>query len=925
MKKKIYTTAYGFGEITDNVKKMILAVLIVLLPGAPAFAQLIYALADKNLVSFNAATPGLLINNVPITGIVNGQQLAGLDFRPNTGELYALGYNKNNGNAQLYVINRATGVAGKVHALPTMLMPDMGKICFDFNPTVDRIRVTGSNKGNYRLHPVTGLIAAIDINQAYAVGDMHEGAKPSVSTLAYTRSYIGATTTMLFAYDDSLNILALQNPPNNGTLNTIGASGIMVNAASTSIDMDIYFDVAAGHNIAYLAANTGTEFHDHLYTINLETGATSDIGEIGSGLAVRNIAVFINRAVPSVINGSLIYAVTATNNLISFDSEVPTIIRSIVPVTGITVGQQLSGTDFRPNTGQYYALGYNQANGESQLYVVNTTTGVATAVNSVPTMLQPNMGKIGFDFNPTVDRIRVTGSNNANYRLHPVTGLVAAIDLNLQYATGDINQSAEPSIGAVAYSNSYIGTTTTALYDYDDSLNVLALQNPPNNGTLNTLGSLGFKVNSLDQTTDMDIYYNSKSNSNQAYIAINTGNYLVDKFYEIDLVSNTATSKGFIGFGIAIKDIAAFIDRTIPTQITGQLLYALTANNNLLSFDSDLPGIIRSSVAVTGITLGQLIAGTDFRPATGELFAIGYNSVNGQSQLYIINTATGIASAVNTTPTMLEPAMGKIGFDFNPTVDKIRVTGSNNANYRLDPLTGLIAATDSSLAYAVGDANENKNPSIGAVAYTNSFAGATVTALFDYDDSLNVIAYQFPPNNGTLITIGSSGIKVNKADQTTDMDIYYHAMSATNIAYLTANTFTKTSDKLYTVNLTTGMTTNYGFIGNGIAVADIAAYISPSASKLSTSNSKNLDNQLTTYPNPASDQVNFSFEVSDAAYAQIVITDLLGKPVTTALNTTITAGQHSGSMPLIGIAPGIYFINLYLNNKLEKVSKLMVN
>lgn len=73
------------------------------------------------------------------------------------------------------------------------------------------------------------------------------------------------------------------------------------------------------------------------------------------------------------------------------------------------------------------------------MYTLNLTTGAATAVGAAPITLATNLGKIGFDFNPTVDRIRVTGSNNANYRLHPVTGVIAATDMNLAFAVTDVN------------------------------------------------------------------------------------------------------------------------------------------------------------------------------------------------------------------------------------------------------------------------------------------------------------------------------------------------------------------------------------------------------------------------------------------------------------------------------------------------------
>jgi hypothetical protein len=142
------------------------------------------------------------------------------------------------------------------------------------------------------------------------------------------------------------------------------------------------------------------------------------------------------------------------------------------------------------------------------------------------------------------------------------------------------------------------------------------------------------------------------------------------------------------------------------------------------------------------------------------------------------------------------------------------------------PITGALAFTDTPLAYAAGDANAASNPSIGAVAYTNSFNGTTTTTLYNYDDSLNIFTIQNLPNNGTLNTLGASGITLNLGDPSADFDIYYDFGTQTNRAYLSANTGTSTFDDLYTVDLpATGTAALVGKIGLGIAVTDLTAFL----------------------------------------------------------------------------------------------------
>lgn len=795
----------------------------LLIASAPSLsAQQIYALSNGNLVSFNALLPLTTSIPVPISGVTAGQVISGMDFRPATNQLYIIGYNNINGQARLYTVNTTTAVATPVGAAPVTLATGMSKLSFDFNPTVDRIRLTSSTGNNYRLHPVTGAIAATDGNLAYLTGDVNFGTTPSISAGAYTNSYIAATATTLYNFDDNLNIFTTQNPPNNGSLNTVGGSGLLVNTGSRT-DLDIYYNTATNTNTAYFTANPTLSLTDNLYTVNLATGATTFVGAIGlpGVVPVDDIAVAINYTAPPVVAGRIVYGLTSNAYLVSFDSDAPANIRSHSAISGVTAGQTLVGLDSRPATGQLYAMGYNATTGESQLYTINPATAAATVVNASPVLLATGMTQVSFDFNPTVDRIRVTAANGNNYRLHPVTGAIAATDVNLTYAAADVNTGATPAIGAGAYTNSYIGATATQLFNYDLSLNTITLQDPPNNGTLNTRGSSGIAVNPADPSVDMDVLFNSTTLTNQALLAANTGSSAFDFLYSVNTTTGAATAIGRIGFGTALTDIAVQIDQSLPAVI-GQLVYAVTANQNIITFDNSNPGVVRSQAAITGITAGQVVAGMDMRPATGELYLMGYDNTTGSAQLYTLNATTGVATAV-APAILLVPGMGNIGFDFNPTVDRIRILGSNNASYRMIPTTGTLAGTDVSLAYAVGDANAGATPNVSTCAYTNSFNGATTTTLYDYDQSLNIFAIQNPPNSGTLNTLGSSGIIHNVADPTSDMDIFYNPATTSNSAYFVANT--ATNDRLYTVNLATGGTTDLGLIGNGIAVRDIAIHV----------------------------------------------------------------------------------------------------
>ncbi len=785
-------------------------------------AQLLYGISDNNLISFQASAPNTILNSVPVTGIANGQMIAGLDFRPNTGELYTLGYNINSGEGRLYTLNLMNGTATPISMNNVMLATGMEFIAFDFNPTVDRIRVMGSNGANFRMHPTTGAVVATDGNLAFATTDVNANATPFITSCAYINSFAGAASTTLYNYDGKLNILTTQIPPNNGTQNTVGASGVMLNSNDLASDMDIFFDKSTQMNMAFFVGKRGMQNNSELFRLNLMTGELIAVGTIGSGISVSRVAAFIEGLSTAPLMGKLVYGLTTNNNLISFDANNPSALRSITSISGVASGQVLNGLDFRPATGQLYSLGYNATTGEARIYTINLMTGMATPIGEAGFNIGTGISRLGLDFNPTVDRIRLTGNNGANFRLHPDTGALVATDGSLRFANGDVNAGAVPNIGPAAYTNSFIGATTTTLYNYDLSRNILTTQIPPNDGVLNTIGMSGIMVNEADASVGFDIAFDATSRMEMAFLSANTGNSTADQLFTINLATGATTLVGNIGAAVPVKDIAVLIDRTVPMQIMGQLVYGLTTNNNLVSFDSENPRFIRTLTPLTGIAAGQMVMGLDFRPATGQLYTLGYNASTGEARLYTVNPMTGMAMPIGMENINLGANLGRIALDFNPTVDRIRVTSSSGGNFRLHPDTGVLVATDGNLAFATTDANAGSMPSVVAGAYTNSFAGTTTTTLYNIERTLNILTTQIPPNDGVLNTIGSLGIMLNSEDPSVDFDIFYRASDSSNIALLAANIMGGTTDALYSVDLTSGRATLIGNIGFGLPLKNIA-------------------------------------------------------------------------------------------------------
>lgn len=475
----------------------------------------------NSLVRFDSATPGTLVNVGAITGLQSGENILGIDVRPATGELYALG-----SSSRLYVINRATAAATFVATLSVTLNgTDFG---VDFNPTVDRLRVVSNAGQNLRINPNNGA-TTVD-------GTLNPGT-PVVNAAAYTNSFNGATTTTLYDIDTANDTLYTQNPPNNGTLVAIGPLGFDISSVNG-------FDIFAGDGVAYLAATATVGLGNPvLYTVNLATGAATSVGLIGGAgnlISLRGLTAESGTPAANLI----VYGVTSGNQLVRFNSSRPNVLLGPpLSITGLQGGENILSVDFRPANGQLYALGST-----SRFYTVNLGTGTATQVGS-PGAFTLAGTDFGFDFNPLPDRIRVTSDQDQNLRLNPNDGTLTATDGTIAFAAGDPNMGQNPSIVGSAYTNSFAGTASTTLYNIDSNLDILASQNPPNNGTLNTVGSLGINVSG-------DTAFDISQAGSTALLVTRMGMEAASKLYQVNLATGTATFLGPVGAAAPLRAMA---------------------------------------------------------------------------------------------------------------------------------------------------------------------------------------------------------------------------------------------------------------------------------------------------------------------------------------------------------------------------------
>lgn len=240
-------------------------------------------------------------------------------------------------------------------------------------------------------------------------------------------------------------------------------------------------------------------------------------------------------------------------------------------------------------------------------------------------------------------------------------------------------------------------------------------------------------------------------------------------------------------------------------------IVAVSASHQLLRFNAGQPQKIRERRPLAGLPAGERLVGIDFRVARGQLYALGASG-----QLYRIDVAQAQAAAVG-APLALPAGGREWGFDFNPTVDRIRVVADNGLNLRLHPDTGALVATDPALAYDAADAAAGKAPRIVAAAYTYNQTNDKITTNYALDGAAGTLVHQgtkegvepaVSPNTGRLYTVGSLGIGP-----------FDHAVfdisDVGNTAYAGVHARGAKATRWYRLDLATGRAVFLGTVGGG--------------------------------------------------------------------------------------------------------------
>lgn len=262
--------------------------------GQPPGNELLFAINDRGeLLRFRAGKPNVILTRKKISGL--NEDVRGMDFRVSHGVLFVLG-----ASGRLYTLDSDTARATTLGEAP-LALPAV-ETGFDFNPTVDRMRVALADGTNLRAHPVSGAQVDSDPKAdgvqrdgalVYAPGDTHAGWPALINGVAYTYNKQNDKLTTNFAIDGARGTLVTMGSregvepvvsPNGGQVFTVGP-------LKTGPVTGVSFDISDAHNSVYLAASRVGDTRTHLFRVNLDTGEATYLASVGKKERIRALAI----------------------------------------------------------------------------------------------------------------------------------------------------------------------------------------------------------------------------------------------------------------------------------------------------------------------------------------------------------------------------------------------------------------------------------------------------------------------------------------------------------------------------------------------------------------------------------------------------------------------------------------------------------
>lgn len=449
-------------------------------------------------------------------------------------------------------------------------------------------------------------------------------------------------------------------------------------------------------------------------------------------------------AFASAADAEEILGVRDDGALVTFDSAAPGTLRSVRPVTGLADGELIVGVDFRESDGSLYAVGNT-----SRLYRIQTETGVAVAISSIP--FTPNLegSDFGVTFEPSGATLRVTSDTGQNLLLDAATGATTAIDARLTYAPGDV--SAGLTAGIVACSWAFTEQDGNVLYGIDLARGTFVKIETPSAGTCRTVGSLALTGLVAGGFSSLDV----SPDTGKLFAVLDTMNDAVSRGYSVSISTGVASP---LGAAVPALLRAAAVAAASPPAPPGTRLSGLVAPAEIVSFTTDNPGRVLRTVHLRGLPPGDSFLAIATRPSTGVLYGLT------RTGLWDVDLSGGTAELVG-TGLGRTLASTSVGCDFDPATGRLRVVSGADVNFTVDPATGVATADDAPFAFDAADLRAGHVPSVRAIAYTGRAAPGNPSKCYALETNDAVLARLGRPaaapdeaRDGTLFSVGPLSI-----------------------------------------------------------------------------------------------------------------------------------------------------------------------
>ncbi|HVJ47185.1 MAG TPA: DUF4394 domain-containing protein [Luteolibacter sp.] len=248
------------------------------------------------------------------------------------------------------------------------------------------------------------------------------------------------------------------------------------------------------------------------------------------------------------------------------------------------------------------------------------------------------------------------------------------------------------------------------------------------------------------------------------------------------------------------------VSACLAAASSATVLTGVTADNQLVSFDSATPGTFLSSVPISGLADPfASIVNLAYHAGDGNFYGLDTNA-----NFYRISS--------NGTGTLLNNTFAPNGYSGGLAYDTFTgnlVFGSINAEHFTLTTAGT-ATANPDFVYGTGDPHVADSPSVFAIGLDPITGEA-----FFLDNATGTLSQSFDPGLSELFTIGSLGVGVTSFGAlTVDEDGNLFASLSTDAL----------SSSLYSIDKTTGAATLIGGFNNGVSA--LAAIPEPSAALL---------------------------------------------------------------------------------------------